>query len=98
MAYVITEACIDTTSGDCVDVCPVDCIHSDADHDRKMYIDPNECIDCAACESACPEKAIYAEAKVPAALKEYIALDAGWYRDAPAVRARINQLRPADAA
>jgi ferredoxin len=98
MAYVITEACIDTTSGDCVDVCPVDCIHFEAGLDRKMYIDPVECIDCAACEAACPEKAIYAAGKVPAAFKEYIALDAAWFRDADTVRARIDQLRPADAA
>ncbi len=98
MAFVITESCIDATSGECVDVCPVDCIHYDVVKDRKMFIDPNECIDCGACEAACPERAIYAAGKVPAALKEYIALDAQWYRDPEAARARIDQLRPADAA
>ena len=98
MAFVITEPCIDETSGECVDVCPVDCIHFDDNVDRKMYIDPAECIDCGACEAACPEHAIYAEGKVPAASSEFITLDAQWYRDPEAVRARINQLRPADAA
>jgi NAD-dependent dihydropyrimidine dehydrogenase PreA subunit len=29
MPYVIAEPCIDVKDGTCVDVCPVDCIHSD---------------------------------------------------------------------
>ena len=41
MAYVITEACIDEVTQDCIGVCPVDCIHFDEDLDRKLYIDPN---------------------------------------------------------
>jgi NAD-dependent dihydropyrimidine dehydrogenase PreA subunit len=97
MAFVITEPCIDTTSGECVDVCPVDCIHFDANVDRKMYIDPDECIDCGACEAACPERAIFAEGKVPSDSREFIALDAQWYRDPESVRARIDLLRPAAA-
>lgn len=35
---------------------------------------------------------------VPTASREFIALDAQWYRDPESVRARINQLRPADTA
>ena len=27
MAFVIAEPCISVKSGECVDVCPVDCIH-----------------------------------------------------------------------
>ena len=38
MAYVITEACIDEVTQDCIGVCPVDCIHFDEDLDRKLYI------------------------------------------------------------
>ena len=54
MTYVITEPCIDVKDRACVDVCPVDCIHDDGDADRMLYIDPNECIDCGACEPSCP--------------------------------------------
>lgn len=55
MAYVIGAECIDITDRGCLDVCPVDCIYGG---DRKSYIDPNECIDCGACEPECPVEAI----------------------------------------
>ena len=54
MAYVIAEPCIDVLDLSCVSVCPVDCIHFDEGTDRKLFIDPNECIDCGACEPECP--------------------------------------------
>jgi NAD-dependent dihydropyrimidine dehydrogenase PreA subunit len=54
MTYVITSPCIDTTDQSCVDVCPVDCIHFEEGTDKMLYINPDECIDCGACEPACP--------------------------------------------
>ncbi|HEY4684718.1 MAG TPA: ferredoxin family protein, partial [Dehalococcoidia bacterium] len=65
MTYVITEACIGTKDRSCVDVCPVDCIHDEGEIDPLLYIDPDECIDCGACEPACPVSAIFAEDDVP---------------------------------
>ena len=65
MAYVITQPCVDVMDKSCVDVCPVDCIHYEEGVDRKLYIDPDECIDCGACEPACPVSAIFAEDDVP---------------------------------
>lgn len=47
MPYVITEPCIGTKDAACVEVCPVDCIHSDDSH-PQYYINPDECIDCPA--------------------------------------------------
>ena len=90
MAYVITDACIGTKDRSCVDVCPVDCIHDDGDVDQMLYIDPDECIDCGACEPACPVSAIFAEDDVPDNLKAYIAANAQWYKDKDAARAAIN--------
>jgi NAD-dependent dihydropyrimidine dehydrogenase PreA subunit len=55
MAYVIGEPCIDSTDRSCLEECPVDCIY---EGDRKLYIHPGECIDCGACEMACPVGAI----------------------------------------
>jgi NAD-dependent dihydropyrimidine dehydrogenase PreA subunit len=95
MTYVITEPCIDVLDKSCVEVCPVDCIHYDEDEDRMLYIDPNECIDCGACEPACPVTAIFAEDDVPDDMKEYTALNAQWYKDKAAARAKVNQLKPA---
>ena len=75
MTYVITDACIGTKDRSCVDVCPVDCIHptssEDDTDDILLYIDPDECIDCGACEPACPVTAIFAEDDVPDNMKAY---------------------------
>ena len=49
----------------CVSVCPVDCIHYEEGVDRKLFIDPNECIDCGACEPECPVNAIFPEDQLP---------------------------------
>ncbi len=76
MPFVIAEPCIDVKDQACVSVCPVACIHFDAGKDRKLYIDPNECIDCGACEPACPVKAIYAELDLPHKWAKYEEIDA----------------------
>jgi NAD-dependent dihydropyrimidine dehydrogenase PreA subunit len=62
MPYVITEACISVKDKSCVDVCPVDCIYEGED---QLYIHPDECIDCGACEPECPVTAIFPEEDVP---------------------------------
>ena len=59
MTYIIVSPCVDVKDGACIDVCPVDCIYTTAD-DNQMYIAPDECIDCAACEPVCPVTAIFA--------------------------------------
>ena len=69
MPYVITEACVGTKDKACVDVCPVDCIY---EGDQQLYIHPDECIDCGACEPECPVTAIFPEEDVPAAQKQYV--------------------------
>ncbi|MCH7523151.1 MAG: 4Fe-4S binding protein [Chloroflexi bacterium] len=94
MTYVITDPCIDLLDISCVEVCPVDCIHYEEGTDRKLYIDPDECIDCGACEPVCPVTAIFAEDDVPDQWKEYTELDAQWFKDPDAVRARVNELKP----
>lgn len=96
MAYVITEACIGTKDRSCVDVCPVDCIHptssEDDSADEMLYINPDECIDCGACEPACPVTAIYAEDDVPDNLKPYIEINVQWYSDPDAARSKVKAI------
>ncbi len=89
MTYVITQPCIDVLDQSCVDVCPVDCIHFEEGVDHKDYIDPDECIDCGACEPACPVSAIYAEDDVPEDQAVYTAIDALWFQDRDAARAMV---------
>ncbi|MFT4288366.1 ferredoxin [Nocardioides sp.] len=62
MTYVITETCVGHTDRSCVRECPVDCIY---EGDRQLFINPHECIDCGACEVACPYEAIAHEAELP---------------------------------
>ena len=79
MTYVITEPCIGTKDASCVDVCPVDCIHSTGE-DPQYYINPETCIDCAACETVCPVNAIFFEDDVPEQWKNYIGINADWFK------------------
>ena len=51
MTYVISAPCIDLKDRACVDECPVDCIYEGP---RMLYIQPDECVDCGACEPVCP--------------------------------------------
>ena len=76
MPYVIGSECIDTTDMSCVEECPVDCIY---EGDRKLYIQPNECIDCGACEAVCPVEAISPHRNVPPDEKEFIADNARFF-------------------
>jgi ferredoxin len=69
MPYVIAEPCINTKDRGCVDVCPVDCIYEGED---QLYIHPDECIDCGACEPECPVSAIFPEEDVPPEWKSFI--------------------------
>jgi ferredoxin len=95
MTYVIAEPCVDVMDTACVSVCPVDCIHRDEGVDRMLYIDPNECIDCGACEPECPVNAIFPEESVPAEWAEYTQVNADWFTDKAAAREKVDQLKPA---
>jgi NAD-dependent dihydropyrimidine dehydrogenase PreA subunit len=93
MAFVIAEPCTDVMDQACVSVCPVACIHFDAGKDRKLYIDPNECIDCGACVPVCPVKAIYVDYELPGPWRPYAAIDALWFQDKEAARAKTAALK-----
>jgi ferredoxin len=73
MAYVVCEPCHDCKYTDCVTVCPVDCFYQD---EQMLYIDPEECICCAACVPECPVEAIFEDVEVPARWTPYIQLNA----------------------
>jgi len=38
---------------------------------RMLYIQPDECVDCGACEPVCPVEAIYYEDDVPGQWKDF---------------------------
>ena len=72
MTYIISEPCIDIKDRSCVDVCPVDCIH---EFDRILIIDPEECIDCGACEPECPVEAIFPEDALPEKWQPFVKIN-----------------------
>ena len=78
MTYVIAEPCIDVMDRACVDECPVDCIYEGG---RSLYIHPDECIDCGACEPVCPVEAIYYEDDLPDKWHDYTADNARFFTD-----------------
>ncbi len=85
MAYIIVEPCIGTKSGECVTVCPVDCIHPREDElefasVEMLFIDPVTRIDCGACEAVCPVEAIYTEEDTPEKWQKYIQINADHYK------------------
>ncbi|MEE8437124.1 MAG: ferredoxin family protein [Candidatus Neomarinimicrobiota bacterium] len=91
MAYIIAEPCVGTCDTACVEVCPVDCIHptkekwDEAGFDennlegKMLYIDPEECIDCGACEPECPVEAIFEESEVPEEWNKYIKINYDYF-------------------
>ena len=95
MAYVIAEPCVDVRDQACVSVCPVDCIHWEEDVDRTLYIDPNECIDCGACEPECPVNAIFEVSSLPANWANYTEINAVWFTDRAAARKLVDAAKPA---
>jgi ferredoxin len=62
VAYIIAEPCINVKDQACVDVCPVECIVDGGD---QFVINPDECIDCGACQPECPVEAIFPEDELP---------------------------------
>ena len=61
MPFFVAADCLDVLDRSCIHECPVDCIY---EGDRKMYINPHECIDCGACEPVCPVTAISSDLRL----------------------------------
>ena len=98
MTYIIAEPCVGVCDTACVDVCPVDCIHGPEDtkgagaevkaegfvaDNKQLYIDPEECIDCGACEPECPVEAIFEEDEVPEEWSKFIPLNYKFFGQEP---------------
>ena len=90
MTYVIAEPCVDVLDKACIEECPVDCIY---EGDRMLYIHPDECVDCGACEPVCPVEAIYYEDDVPDQWKDYTKANADFFEElgSPGGAAKIGK-------
>lgn len=79
MTYVVRAPCIGTKDLSCVDVCPAECIHLT---EHMAVIDPDECIDCGACEPACPVSAIVPATALSGEDHEFLLINEAW-KDGP---------------
>jgi NAD-dependent dihydropyrimidine dehydrogenase PreA subunit len=74
--YTIAEPCVDVMDKACIEECPVDCIY---EGNRMLYIHPDECVDCGACEPVCPVEAIFYEDDVPDQWNGYISANVDFF-------------------
>jgi|688.fasta_scaffold304985_2 NAD-dependent dihydropyrimidine dehydrogenase PreA subunit len=97
MSYIIGKKCINCLDTSCVSVCPVDAINGPIHIDRiaseistmskeelfgkQLYINPDTCIDCGACEPECPVDAIFPTEEVAVSMgdKESVITNYGFY-------------------
>ena len=94
MTYIIADPCFGTCDTACVEVCPVDCIHGPDDKEgsgaeakeagfnptgKMLYIDPEECIMCGACEPECPVEAIFVDEDLPPEWAHFEKINADYF-------------------
>ena len=89
MTYIIALPCVDVKDRACGEECPVDCIY---EGNRMLYIHPEECVDCGACEPVCPVEAIYYEDDLPEDQEENFDINAQFFENlgSPGGAARLG--------
>lgn len=78
----------------CVDICPVDAFREANDF---LVIDPDECIDCSACETECPAEAIFHEKEVPLSQQAFVVLNSHLSKKLKCISRSKSPLEDADA-
>jgi ferredoxin len=78
VTYIIALPCVDLLDKACIEECPVDCIY---EGERMLYIHPDECVDCGACEPVCPVEAIFYEDDVPDQWKDYYKVNVEFFSE-----------------
>lgn len=73
MPFVVTESCINSKHTFCVEACAVDAFHEGPNF---LVINPDVCIDCARCKSACLLGAIVSTRKISKDQRRFIQLNA----------------------
>ena len=90
MTYVISLPCVDVKDRACVEECPVDCIY---EGERTLYINPEACVDCGACEAVSPTEAIYYEDDLPEDMTQWLDINANFFAElgSPGGAARLGK-------
>ncbi len=93
MTYVVAEPCIKCKYTECVATCPVDCFHEGA---NMLVIDPEECIDCGACEPECPVTAIFTLDDLPEKWSAYAEINVRFTAKWPVINEKRDPLPTAE--
>jgi ferredoxin len=88
MASVVTSRCFGCKYTDCVVVCPVECFY---EGEQMLFIDPDACTSCGACNAECPVEAIFEEEDVPESEQGFIALNREMVAKCPPI---FNKKKP----
>jgi NAD-dependent dihydropyrimidine dehydrogenase PreA subunit len=91
VTYIIAQPCVDVLDKSCIEECPVDCIY---EGERMLYIHPDECVDCGACEPVCPVEAIFYEDDVPDQWKDFYKANVEFFEDlgSPGGAAKVGKI------
>jgi NAD-dependent dihydropyrimidine dehydrogenase PreA subunit len=91
VTYVVALPCVDLLDKTCIDECPVDCIY---EGERMLYIHPDECVDCGACEPVCPVEAISFQDDVPAQYKDFYWVNVEFFKEigSPGGRSKVGKI------
>jgi ferredoxin len=86
MTTVVTDNCLKCKFTECVSSCPVSAFRAG---EEMLYIDPDVCIDCGACISKCPVKAIYEDLDLPDNLSHWVDTNASESKKWPKITAKL---------
>jgi NAD-dependent dihydropyrimidine dehydrogenase PreA subunit len=91
VTYIIAQPCVDLLDKSCIEECPVDCIY---EGERMLYIHPDECVDCGACEPVCPVEAIFYEDDTPDQWKDFYKANVEFFEDlgSPGGAAKVGKI------
>ena len=91
MTLVVTQACVDVKDRSCSQVCPADCLY---EGERMMYINPDLCINCGACEPVCPTEAIRFEDELEGEDEKFLDINAQFFeqQDLPKGGRKLGQI------
>jgi NAD-dependent dihydropyrimidine dehydrogenase PreA subunit len=85
MTYVITGPCTGVKDKTCAGECPAGSIY---EGQRMPCIHSGECVDCGACEAACPVEAVFCEDDVPSQWAQFTTGNVRFFSDRPAAPPR----------
>ncbi len=86
MPYVVTRSCCADAS--CVVACPVNCLHPAPGEPgfataEMLHVDPDACVDCGACATACPVDAVVPHTALTPEQEPFRQLNADYYATSP---------------